>query len=539
MPIDPNIALQAGQNLPQFGVDPQKLLTMYALAQRMQLQQQQQVGQNALRALYGNPGNLDQQGQPTPQALNSLMRISPETGLNLQHDLALNQQEQMRTAQTAQKISDDNRQWVNKEVRDPALAVYEQTLQQTGDRNAAQMAGQRTYSENLDRVKSSGRLSSFEARQLLPNFDYTRSMAASIGFKNLQDEQRKQRTEGREEQRLTEDTQHHRALEEQGRWIVKDDPQTAAPYMVNTKTGETKPVAPPSGSAQTSQADPSLMGEDFLKTMPGDRANLIKGIADGRVPWPPGQAYRSPAGQVLMRQVMQYDPSFSATDYNRRFAVQRAFTTGPEARNVTSFNTALGHLANLRQSADGLLDSELLGGKFKPLNWLQQTGQSLVGQDARIKQFALDAQALASEMERSFRGTGGNVTEIESLKEKMNSIDTPGTMKAVIKEASNLLASRIEAINETYRRGMGPRHDIGELLTPRSRSVYEAIQEGKTPPKHELPGASGASESKAEMPKPGADGIFAPSSEQEFNSLPSGAAFRKPGDPPDKVRVKP
>ena len=61
----------------------------------------------------------------------------------------------------------------------------------------------------------------------------------------------------------------------------------------------------------------NLTGEDYLKTLPTNMATLVKKYAAGELPVSP-QMTRSTAGMQLLGAISQYDPTFDATNYQKR-----------------------------------------------------------------------------------------------------------------------------------------------------------------------------------------------------------------------------
>src|ERR1700722_18473981 len=80
--IDPSIALQAGRNLPTFGPDLTKIMQMRELQMRMQAQQQQVQQENQLKALFAQPGAM-QNGALGPNTAAQAAAIDPEAGIKL------------------------------------------------------------------------------------------------------------------------------------------------------------------------------------------------------------------------------------------------------------------------------------------------------------------------------------------------------------------------------------------------------------------------------------------------------------------------
>jgi hypothetical protein len=52
-------------------------------------------------------------------------------------------------------------------------------------------------------------------------------------------------------------------------------------------------------------------------------------------------------------------------------------------------------------------------------------------------------------------------------------------------------------------------------------------------------GGAAAPASQSGIPKPGADGVYDGITAEQYDALPKGAQWRKPGDPPGKYRIKP
>jgi hypothetical protein len=75
--------------------------------------------------------------------------------------------------------------------------------------------------------------------------------------------------------------------------------------------------------------------------------------------------------------------------------------------------------------------------------------------DPRIVAFNTAKQAVADEMTRVFRGTGGSNADIEGWEKNLNAANSPEQLNAAIKQGVNLLASRANAIGEQYKKGMG------------------------------------------------------------------------------------
>lgn len=208
--------------------------------------------------------------------------------------------------------------------------------------------------------------------------------------------------------------------------------------------------APPQDDGQWwAQDKPAATGDAYLATLPAARASTAKAIAEGRMSLPSGTSLRSPVGQQMLADVAQYDPTFDVANAPSRTATRKAFTSGKQGQNVTSFNTAIGHLGTLAQSAEGLDNTN-----YPIWNGIGNFVDTQTG-DPRVTNFNVAKQAVVDELERAFKGSGGNVHEIKQWEETLNSSRSPAQLRGAIQQAAGLLQSRIGAMHDSYNAGMG------------------------------------------------------------------------------------
>ena len=243
--------------------------------------------------------------------------------------------------------------------------------------------------------------------------------------------------------------------------------------FVNDRTQEITLAKVPGQQSTALGADPHITGEDFLKTIDKPIADQVRAIAEGRMPIPGGFALKTPYWQKMMQNVAQYDPSFDAINYNARAATRKDFTSGKSAQNITSFNTAIGHLDSLDKSIAGLGN-----GNYPLLNeYLINPVKSQISPEYQIgvQKFQTSRLAVAEELARAFKGTGGSLSEVEHWNGLIGSAKTPDQLHAAVKQAVDLLESRINAVGEGYRRGMGSTADVKDLLNPKARAALQRL----------------------------------------------------------------
>jgi hypothetical protein len=104
-----------------------------------------------------------------------------------------------------------------------------------------------------------------------------------------------------------------------------------------------------------------------------------------------------------------------------------------------------------------------------------------------LKNFRTAKQAVADELSRAFKGAGGTVHDISEWEKTINAADSPAALHAAVKQAVELLHSRINAIGDQYNRGMGKTTDPVSLLSPKAKATLERLEGGAT----DQPAASG------------------------------------------------
>ena len=103
-----------------------------------------------------------------------------------------------------------------------------------------------------------------------------------------------------------------------------------------------------------SSSSSNLAGEEYLKTLPPNRASLVTGVINGGIGLSPRQL-QTKDGQKLASDVLRVDPSYDFTKQNSYVAVRTEFTKGKAATQLNAGGTAIQHLADLKQINDTTL----------------------------------------------------------------------------------------------------------------------------------------------------------------------------------------
>lgn len=222
-------------------------------------------------------------------------------------------------------------------------------------------------------------------------------------------------------------------------------------HLINDATGDRK--IDPTGADQV-QANP----------------DLVKAILEGRAPVPTAnRAATDPKWQAAMAEAMSQDPTLDAANYGTRVKTRADFATGTAAKTKTALNTALGHAGDLDAQINGLGSTPL-----PVVNMVKNFAETQTG-DPRVKTFELTKDALMHEAMKVFSGSAGSMTEFAQLADTLNANDSPAQQHAVVKKLVGLLASKMDALGEQYKTGMGKELDQSQIMSPHAASVFAKI----------------------------------------------------------------
>jgi hypothetical protein len=241
------------------------------------------------------------------------------------------------------------------------------------------------------------------------------------------------------------------------------DPETR--YRIHTAGSD-------AGKVEEIAVDPlqkygDLTGPALLEALdPKDRAE-VQALYEGRIVAPTAGG-RAKEGQRLLSLATAAFPDFDASIGKQRFKIRQDYTPGGSVgKNIASFNTVAGHLGSLAKASDDLGN---LGGIFTSLNPIKNWAAQKTGKP-EIKTFLTARTAVADELVRAFRGTGGTLTEIQDWQKKFDDASSPEQLKAAITEATNLLGSRIDALVVPYNQAMGTNRSFLSFMTPQARKT--------------------------------------------------------------------
>jgi hypothetical protein len=285
-----------------------------------------------------------------------------------------------------------------------------------------------------------------------------------------------------------------------GNQVVGGGGSTGAPAVgapPGNPTGPTTGVAVPApsvpsmpgtvGGRNTSQLDPSLYGEDFIKQavagnyMDENDARVVRAIAQGQRPALPQGGRTAAYNRTIMEWVQQYDPSYSAD----RFAVRQDFDKGKAADAMKSLNQVMEHLDALNTTIDKMGNFNFLPALNGPAKFVER--QLHMGNvQTNLSTFETEKDAVAEELMKVFRNSGGSLAEVQQWKDILKNTNSTDELKAAVEAAIGLINSRMDALGNQWRAAMGKDR---ELLTPENKAIFERLQRGQSAPTGAAPAA--------------------------------------------------
>jgi hypothetical protein len=488
MPIDPSIPLSAGQPTNP-GIDPQKLITLQMLAQRMHAQQEEQKAQNQLKSIMSQPGAVDEStGMPSPNALKSLWSTSPPIAMEVQKNMLAGQLRQTQTQAMQAKISEAAGQ-KGQDIRNEANAIYEDVNKRQGP-EAAQRAGQQRYDEMLPELRQ---LMGRDA-QIEPNYDYARAKQRAQAWNVAHADPMKVRDEQRKDVELDL---------KKGKFETRTDHGRTPPVEYRVyPDGRTTNVAgdpyTPSGVGEPKGAEAQLYGGKvgdkdvsvrmgptggWINAETGEQVKGVTGIhkvgtkadADAdtegnhetaeliaHYKLAPPSPYRMGTGKwpAIMKDVKSINPDFNAQQYQVAQRVRNSFASGAQdAKQMDAMNTVVHHLGIFDEVANALQNHDV-----NAINRVVNFVRTELGHP-EVTSFDAAKGLIADEVVQSVTGSGA-VFDREGMQKLLSSDRSGEQFKNQGEILRRLMAGRMGAKYQRWHAAKLPDDEFVDKLEP-------------------------------------------------------------------------
>lgn len=157
-----------------------------------------------------------------------------------------------------------------------------------------------------------------------------------------------------------------------------------------------------------------------------------------------------------------------AEDLRSKVKAASDFSTGPQGKQINSFNVAIAHLGTLDRMTDALENSNLRGFNSAAQKWAEETG------DPAPTNFDVVKKIVGDEIVKAIVGSGGGVSDREAAQNDINRANSPAQLKGAANKYRELLAGQLKGLRKQYQTTTG-KDDFEDRLLPETRKELETV----------------------------------------------------------------
>lgn len=211
-------------------------------------------------------------------------------------------------------------------------------------------------------------------------------------------------------------------------------------------------------------SQPTATGDASLQGVSPAMAAQIRAIANYQQP---PYTRGTGIGPQIMAKVMQYDPTYDATQYQAANGIRQAFTRGKEAQQINALNTAIQHLGELKDKADALNNTPLTAINAAK-NWFKGEDN-----DSNIKGYNQAAQGVAMELNKAYGGTGEG--EVNNWLKNASPNMGPAQQNDAVQTGAGLLFKKINAFQDQWSKTPLGKKGAFPILSPQSKATLQRL----------------------------------------------------------------
>lgn len=262
-------------------------------------------------------------------------------------------------------------------------------------------------------------------------------------------------------------------LKQQQQLLIANQAQTgensrnAASNATHVQTAGMAQAGENSRAALSRQAQLTVagLGPDGVPT--GDTTAMVDAIGQYKIQPPNGMALRNPRMQSILAQVAQKYPDFDATTYGERQKAAKDFGSGPQGQQIQSGNTALNHIATLKELAQAQAN-----GNTPLFNQLANRFAAETGQAAPTNLKAAITM-VGPEISKAVIGAGGGVSDREKVDSALSAVvkGSPAQAAGTFGTLEDLFGGRLQEQARTYSRTTGRKDFSDAFLSPAAQAA--------------------------------------------------------------------
>lgn len=234
--------------------------------------------------------------------------------------------------------------------------------------------------------------------------------------------------------------------------LIDLDPKSAAKAIAAKASG-------------TVGIDSGLTGQPLLDSLPSQDAENVKLIVAGKLDPSKLQRQKIPYYTALAAKV---DPTFDATNYSKRNKVINAFSSGSEAHTVNQLKTALNHGNDLYDKIDALHNIDGFPGATYA-NKIKNIYKDSRG-DTAVNDYNNILGKYVDESTGVYLKGGGTEKDRAEAKAPLGNDKTTAQLKSAMRDSTNLMLGKLDALDDQYRQGTGTGLKY-QFLSPKQRGI--------------------------------------------------------------------
>lgn len=187
-------------------------------------------------------------------------------------------------------------------------------------------------------------------------------------------------------------------------------------------------------------------GQQLQAAVPANIKPTVLAVLEGRQSPPGGFALKSPYWQNVMNNVYALDPEWN----EQRAQLRKAYTLGPQSKEINAINTAMGHVGVLGDAIDALNN-----GDVRILNSIANRLGLETGSTPQAV-FKTIVHRVGPELSKAYLGAGGSAGERGADEKDFDVNLPPQTLKANVGVTAQLLRSKIGSLENQWDQNAAP-----------------------------------------------------------------------------------
>jgi hypothetical protein len=208
-------------------------------------------------------------------------------------------------------------------------------------------------------------------------------------------------------------------------------------------------------------------GGDLISSVPATIRPTVTAVLEGRQSPPGSFALKTPYWQNVMNNVYALDPQWN----EQRAQLRKAYTVGPQSKEINAINTAVGHVGVMNDAIDALNN-----GDVKVLNAIGNRLGVETGQDP-VTTFNTIVHRVGPEIAKAYIGAGGSAGERGSDEKDFDPSLGPKQLRSNVGITAELLRSKISSLanqwDENKSQGMPSFQD--RFIMPAAQQTIDRL----------------------------------------------------------------